>query len=246
MRLESVYYDMPGRSEFRRMARVLAFTAAQHCRDWQIRIEAIPAATPGTGTGVPQHVANTHKLAVWCDRVAAAEDGARLLLLDTDTFLTRPIDEIWQRPFDLAYATKRRPYPFNLGVLFIRVSPATRAFFEAWRTENDALFAPADPPVMRAWRAQYGGINQAAFGMLQARGRLHGLQVAELSCREWNCEDSAWTKFDPSVTRIVHVKAALRRQIFGRDGISIDLAPLVERWRALERESEQYARAVLT
>lgn len=243
MRIESCYFDQSGKGEFARMARVLEATLAVHGRAWQTSVVTMPSARRGHGTGVPGHIANTHKLDRWCEIVASAPEGEELLLLDADTFVTRPIDDIWAEPFDLAYATKRHGFKFNLGVLFVRVTDRTRAFFEAWRAENAALFVPTDPPVLRKWRETYGGINQAAFGQLEARGALDRLHRKPLSCVEWNCEESAWARFDPTITRIVHVKGALRRQIFNREPVTPDTAGLVNRWRTLETRLLHEARS---
>lgn len=217
------------------MARVFASTADVHCGGWRREVVELPTPEPRTGTGVRQHIDNTHKFDAWCRRVAEASDGERLLLIDADTFLLRPIDDIWDRTFDLAYAIKRQPFGLNLGVLFVRVSPKVKAFFEAWKAENAALFTPRQEPAeMRAWRMKHGGINQASFCRLRDAGGLEMFHVEHLSCREWNCEESAWERFDPKVTRIVHVKGSLRRQVFNREPVSF--GRLVGLWKELEEQ----------
>lgn len=234
-RLEACYFGMA--PSMARMAAVLEMTAAHHCADWDRSVRRIVPGRYRSAAGVSSHTANTQKLEVWVQTVHEAPDGARLLLLDADTALVRPLDPIWDRPFDLAFAVKERPFPCNLGVMFVRVSPATRDLFAAWWAENLALLSGSS---VTAWRKRYGGINQAAFCQLREAGGLAGLQVEELSCLEWNCEDSAWASFAPEVTRILHVKAALRRALFQPPlRPSVNLVHAARWWRETEKRVGQ-------
>lgn len=241
MRIESCYFSSAHSDEFMRLARVLDLTAAVHCANWDRHIEMGPRAPLRGGTGVALHIANTHKLTHWCARIEAAADGDRVLLIDADTFILRSLDEVWHAPFDLAYTTRPHHVPFNLGVIFVRVSARTRAFFDAWRDENARIFQPGN--AQQVWRTRFGGVNQAAFGALLESGRLADLTLHKLPCLEWNCETSQWAAFDPAVTRIVHVNGALRRQIFHRERPTAELEPLVNRWRALERQIKNARRS---
>jgi len=238
-RLEAVYFDDGPYDDFARLARVLEHTADQHCGGWRRAITRLDP--PRRRAGSSSMVANTVKLNRWCDLVASAEDGEQILLLDTDTALLRAIDAIWERPFDVAYATKVHDFQFNLGVFFLRVTARVRTLFETWRAENARLFRTwsEDP----TWRTRYGGVNQASFGSLIQTGALEGVDVCELACAEWNCEESAWPAFDPAVTRILHLKGALRRSVFHRQTPPADLLPAVSAWRQLDRESRRGAKA---
>lgn len=233
-RLESCYFDETPERAFTRMAGVLAVTAARHCPGWQRRIEAFPSAGLRSPIGIPSHEHNTQKLARWVELVQTAEDGEHILLLDADTCILRSLDDAWAEPFDLAYTTKRRPFPFNLGVLFVRVSEPVRAFFRDWREENDRLFR--EPGKHFEWRQRSGGVNQASFQILLDRGGLDRLAVKKLPCAEWNCEESTWETFNPALARVLHVKGALRRAIFGRPQGRPELVPLMKIWRDLDRE----------
>lgn len=202
-----------GTREIGRLAAVLTATAAAHCGGWDRRIEAIGPPRYTSAAGLRSHEANTAKLAWWRARVHEAPDGAEVLLIDADTAILHPLDAVWASSFDLAFATKTGgPFPRNLGVLFVRVSPRTRAFVDAWWDQNLRLLAVETGH--QAWRKRWGGINQSAFGRLEEQGALAGLAIAELGCAEWNCEESAWAAFDPATTRILHVKGELRRALF--------------------------------
>lgn len=220
---------------WRRLSRVLTHTAAAHCEGWEIRIEAV---TPPAGLrthGIPAHVDNTHKLAWWADRVRECADGDQVLLIDADTAILRSLDDIWQQPFDVAY-TVRSGFiaPFNAGVVFLRASDRTRAFMDRWVVLNDQIQRITTKP----WRKRYGGVNQASLAELLNETDAMGVQLRQLSCREWNCEDSAWAHYESDVTRILHVKSELRRACLTTLPICEPAwKPLISLWRGLEADA---------
>jgi hypothetical protein len=213
-----------------RLARVLAYSARQHCPTWSI--EVTPIGAPVRRLPVSEAFqANTVKLDEWTRVVLAAADGEELAILDADTLVTGPLESVWTIPFDVAI-TRRPPqamYPYNAGVVFVRVSPVSRAFFRAWCDENRLMLA--DRGRHLPWKRQYGGINQAALGAILHQP--HAAAVRDLPCPIWNCEDESWPLFT-SDTRIVHIKSALRRALFHQAPLSPTLAPLAQRWRQAE------------
>lgn len=233
-RLESVYFadDPREREHWIRLARVLRSSAAQHCPDWRVTIAQLP---PGPQLSVAAGLAaNTYKLDHWCALVEQAPDGDGLLLIDADTMILRPLDPIWDVPFDLAYTTKPTTrFPFNAGVIFVRVSEPARTFMRAWRDENRRLLR--DQAALRIWRRQYGGMNQAALGSVLTTPHAKAITIRQVPCVEWNCEDATWAAFDPAITRIVHVKSTLRRAVLGFAPAQKPLLPLIAQWRACER-----------
>jgi hypothetical protein len=233
--LASVYFGQGvAGGEFRRLARVLEYSALRHAPAWRRQIRELPPPTAyRSALGVPAHEHNSAKLDSWRDTIAAAEDGDRVLLLDADTMITGELDPAWDSVFDLAITSAAARLPFNAGVVFVRVSPRTRGFLEQWAAVNRSFLS--DAPALRPWRFKYAGINQAALGFMLERAA-HGCQVATLPGAIWNCEDSTWREFDPARTRIVHVKSDLRRAVF-RGMPARHLAPLVAAWRALEHDA---------
>lgn len=232
-RIEAVWF---GNGKYERMAKVFEATARAHCSNWDVnlrrieeqQIEAHRAANKG-------HVANTQKLEDWNAIVQDAPAGSRILLIDTDTFFVNPIDDIWDQDFDIAYTVKRSQFPFNLGVIFLRATDASKAFFAAWTQNNRVMLQKK--VIHRQYRDRFGGINQASFGRTIETQAVRGVNLLGIPCATWNCEDSAWNSFDPGKTRIVHVKSALRRALFDndRDAMAKPGVPrLVEMWKALE------------
>lgn len=233
-RIEACYFNNEA-GEWGRMARVLDFTARRHCPGWERRIGPIWPTDISTPTGVRAHRVNTQKLIEWNARVQAAADGDRVLLIDADTMIVNPISDIWDRPFDLAYTSKRGArFPLNGGVVFLRISARVKAFVSAWLAENLTMLE--QPAAFIPWRRTHGGVNQSSLGSVLASRRAD-LAVIELPCREWNCEDSAWATFDPAVTRVVHVKSALRRAAIDKWPADAEIQPLATLWRRAEKDA---------
>lgn len=237
-RLEACYFDA-GDGRWRRLARALEWSARQHCPDWAIHVQRLAEDLPATRHGVRSHQANTQKLDHWVAAVDAAPLGTRLLLVDADVLVLRPLDDLWADSFDLAYTTKPADarFPFNGGVLAVRVSETVRQVLHVWSDENRRMLR--DQAHHRAWSARFGGINQASFGCLLTRGVLQPLAVRELPCAEWNCEDHTWTAFDPRRTRILHIKSSLRHACWSILKPRREWQPLVDLWRAADREAHR-------
>lgn len=217
--------------EWRRLSDVLLLSLVEHCQGWFVRVESIPAR-PWSSTRSASHHANTEKLDTWNRVVQAADNGTELLLLDVDTFALRSLDALWDRAFDVAYTVRAgQRYPFNAGVIALRVNDRSRAFMARWAAENTRMYV--DRHYHRAYHRAYGGINQASLGaLLEAEDRAPTVLRTMLPCQEWNCEDTSWADFNDE-TRIVHLKSNLRMVLFHRS-VSPALQPIVRKWKAIE------------
>lgn len=233
-RLISYYFPGDAPDQFSRLARVLRFTAAAHCPEWAIEVQQIEPEPCRAADGTAAYEHNTQKLDAWAAAVGAAADGERILLIDADTMIARPLDDVWADSFDLAYTVRplRTRLPLNAGVIFLRVSDRTRAFLARWRDENRRMLR--DRLHHQAWRTRYGGINQAALGAVLESEAVRGVSLLQLPCVEWNCEDSTWADFDPNRTRIVHLKSSLRMAVFHGHS-SAGLKPIITAWRRQEQ-----------
>lgn len=232
-RLEACYFPAKYDSRWKRLARVLETSAHRECTEWDVQVRAI---TPAPEQGLRAYASNTQKLESWAAQVAAAADGDRLLLIDADMVILRPIDDIWDRPFDVAYTIRPRRFPLNGGVVFLRISDRVRRLLADWTRENRRLLT--EQTASDVWPQRYGGINQASLATLLPEADARGIALLQLPCAEWNCEDTTWAKFNPAVTRILHVKSALRRQALGLEPTTPELEPLVAIWRRCERQDE--------
>ncbi len=236
--LYSVWFESASK-QYARLARVLDRTARKHCPGWDVRVEKVDPPEVTTPTGTQSFADNSWKLGYWTRAVTDAPDGAEILLVDSDTFVTRDLSPLWDIDFDVAITVRETArFPLNGGVVAVRVNSTTRKFMEAWLGMDRQFLA--NPAEHRPWRRKYGGMNQSSLGyMLELSSPFsEQFNVARLPCLEWNCEDTSWARFDPEVTRIVHVKSALRMAVFGI-GPRRDVRHLASMWHALEAVDPQ-------
>lgn len=250
--LYSCWFHVPDKGAhpgewYTRHARVLEHTARVNTPGWDVRVTRIGPPPPrraarGGGSAV-SYVYNTHKLEDWLRATEACQDGDRLLLIDSDTMILKPLDPVWEQDFDVAYTEKRgrTRLPLNGGVVFVRVSPRSRDFMRAWFRWNLKLLS--DGPLHRRYWQTYAGMNQAALGALLENEGPSLATVGTLRCEEWNCESAMWATFDPeNPPRIVHVKGALRRGLMGtRDKTAL----LTDQRRQIADVWWEYERAAL-
>jgi hypothetical protein len=231
--LFSVWFPGAG-DQYPRMARVLAHTARLFAPTWSIRVEAIPRGAL-VSRASQAAMDNSWKLEHWARAVEEAPDGAGVLLLDADTFVTAPLDPLWGIDFDFAYTVRDSDlFPLNGGVVAVRANERSRAFMRVWQRRDREMLRDLD--LREPWRRRYGGQNQAALGSLLEGPEVARLDVARLPCWEWNCEDLSWRRFGPG-TRIVHVHSALRATVFHFGATTPALVPLAALWRRREREA---------
>lgn len=229
--------------QYPRLARVLDYTARLFAPSWEVRVEEIPRAALSSRASKAS-ADNSWKLEHWARAVDAAPDGSGVLLLDSDTFLTAPIDSLWSYDFDLAYTVRdASPFPLNGGVVAVRANERSRAFMHAWHRRDREMLRNLE--FREPWRRRYGGQNQAALGSLLEGPEVERLNVAKLPCWEWNCEDCSWSRFGEQ-TKIVHVHAALRATVFHFGPTTPALVPLASLWRSREREAEEALRILQT
>lgn len=240
-RIEACYFEAVSSASWLRLARVLEYSAGKACPGWTVHVDRITPA-PIQANARSTFIQNTQKLDHWARLVSGAPEGTRLVLMDVDIMVLRSLDDVWARDFDFAYTTKTARLPFNAGVVFLRVTDPVRAFVTEWAAENQRLLRQnPNKASSHGWRQQYGGINQGALA--HTLGTLGStLRVDTLPCAEWNCEDSSWATYDQAVTRIVHVKGALRSACLSREPANGPLATLVEKWRALSLDAARESR----
>lgn len=233
-RLEARWW---GQIQWPRLSRALEYSARAHNPDWLINVQRIAVDLPHSPLGIPSHSANTAKMSAWRRIIETSHDGDRVLLIDADTMVLRPLSDVWDTAFDFAYTGKPHTarFPFNSGVVFVRVGPKTREFFRAWEAENVRLLE--SPREHQIWRARYGGVNQAALGAMLENKIVAQMEmvIAELPCREWNNEDSAWQEFATANPRVVHLKSGLRQCVFSGTVLRPEFQQIIDTWRAIDR-----------
>ncbi|HZG43904.1 MAG TPA: hypothetical protein VEY93_13135 [Longimicrobium sp.] len=189
-------------------------------------------------------VVNTQKLDLWCRTIIAAPVGDRICLTDSDTFLVNSRGDAWDLDFDIAYTVRDYIIPINAGVLFVRVTPESKAFMQRWRDVNAAMYP--DVPYHLRWKEKYGGMTPGERGQHPRERRPR----AEPSHPPLPRVESRGPGLGRAVTRVLHVKSGLRELIFRGDvgppqypgWTNAMLMPLADRWKALEREAEEAAK----
>lgn len=236
-RLITFCFGEPG-DNYRRMADVLEYTAHQHCPGWSIEVNEMPRAPIEHYSEAPENfIFNVQKVDAWADAVQQAEDGDRLCILDCDTMILGPLDPVWDREFDFAYTGKRGKLVLNSGVIFVRVSATSRRFVRAWAKMSHDMIA--DIGLHRMWRRKSPGMTQPALTALLRSSFMRRLEIniLELDCQTWNCEESGWGQFNKDV-RILHIKGHLRSATFGGAVTArrLRLAHLARLWHSTEAE----------
>ena len=216
-----------------KLASVLAYTASVHCPTWHRDIQV----TDTIGAG-PQ----AEKIDRWCRAVEEAVDGTPLLLMGGDTYIRKPLDDLWDQPFDVAYTARDRARsvsPLNADVIAVRASRATRSWLRQWEaTFLTVVHGPVER--WREYRKNYGSLDQRALADHIAHERV--LKILALPCREWNCERSEWARYGPD-TRIVHLQNPLRTTLTtdrpwpDGDPRAQYTAGIIDEWRRLAREA---------
>lgn len=247
-RLYSCWFEVAGPGAwpatwYERHARVLEYSARVNSPGWTVDVRKIGRPTPRRaalgGGSTSSYIYNTHKLEDWWGAVRDAADGDRILLIDADTMILRPLDPVWDTPFDVAITVKTgvTRLPMNAGVVFVRVNPRSRVYIEAWWTWNLRLLGNRQEHLR--YRRTYAGMNQAALGALMEHEGPRLATVAELRCEQWNCETATWATYDAgNQPRIVHVKGCMRRGIMAPTSYRLTdpkRRAIADEWLRLER-----------
>lgn len=228
MRVYSCYF---GGGRFEAMARALGASIAANAPGCEAVIESV--APPKV---INTYHSNTEKLGHWRRAVDALPDGERLVLLDSDTLVLRPLAAAFDAFASPVALTSKGPavarMRYNCGVVFIRGGPEARAFFAQWQAVNDRLFA--DRAAHTPLEGRHGGMNQAAWGAMREQKDPTAAHVADLPCAVWNaCYPPLWSAAT-EIAHIVHYKSDLRASIFTAGARYPDLVAL---WRKYERIS---------
>lgn len=238
MRLETVIFNLS--SKFARMARVLTASAAVNSPLAPLTVHRLTEDDSEIGAlratiRRKKLLDNARKTKHHKRIIQAARDGELLGMLDVDMLVTGDLTEIAGRDFDVAVTLKPpgSVYWFNSGVVFVRVSEATRWLYRRWYDTVCGLLV--DPIEREYWRGGYGGINQSAFGKLMETGELQGLNILELPCAEWNSIRETWHEFDDR-TKAVHLLGQLQTACLRcyRGQPNTAIAALTRIWKSYE------------
>lgn len=212
-RLECVYF---GTREYIRLAKVLELSAKTYLPNWDINVRkvdghSLKAALSSKYVRKELFPNNAHKALEWSKIVQSAEEGDRILLIDADTFIRSPLDEIWNFDFDYARTVRDYKWPWNSGVMFLRINERTKKLFELITKETFKMLN--DAAYHEVYEEQYGGIHQAATSAVIERNEILNLHVLDIPCKIWNAEHTSRTLEDLKYAKIVHLLPSGRKKL---------------------------------
>lgn len=245
MRLETVVFPTSKFHRYRRMVDVLRLSVAENSPATPLSVH-MPSSDDGAIFDIARHeckrawIENCRKAKHHAQIIREAKAGELLCMIDADAMVLRPLECIENLEFDVAYTSRPADssgWRINSGVYFVRISDATKRFFD--ELEQVSMVMLADEVLHHEWRTEYsyGGLHQSAFGYMLKHFESPILKFCSLPCAEWNCVDGIWsTAADP---RIVHIMGQLRDCCFRKlTGGGPALQKLVERWRSYDHVAE--------
>ena len=175
-------------------------------------------------------IVNTLKTKYHNEIVQNAKDGELLCLMDLDMAVFGDMFPAGEGDFDLGYTVRPERARINSGIMWVRISPKTKDWYQKWYKTVLSFFD--DLKKFRPLKVQYGGINQAALGLMLAKP--HDLKLKELPGVIWNCTPGSYRKFNPE-TKVIHLlnNAQVLHQTRNGPGHKVAKA-----WLALEKESK--------
>lgn len=201
------------RDSYIRLARVMEKSLNKYSPGIELQIHRgiIDSKIRNMGRGRDQTILhNTLKSVHFTEIIQQCKIGELVGMIDCDTMILNPLDDIVKEDFDLAIT--HRPdgskMKFNTGVVFCRVSKKIKKLYENWGIV--ALEMLEDKSFFDDWKDGYGGINQTSLGYLLENGYADKLNVVKLDCAIWNCENTTWHRFNPQKTKVVHLLGMLR------------------------------------
>lgn len=240
MRLESILFG--DSKAYARMAKVFQYTAQLNSPNTPLTLhhlkcddhKLIEIATSEFVDAHEAWVDNARKTKHHCNIVQNAKNGDEICLIDCDTFILHDLSEIQNYDFDIMLTSRRgmSRYPFNSGVVFVRVNEKTKEWYRQWYKNVKELMV--DKKLMNKFHRAYGGINQSALGMLLRSD--HYLKVKNVPCWIWNCASDVHGYFDIRKTKVVHVNGQLRHVLVHNASQGSEVVmKLASIWRGYEQ-----------
>jgi hypothetical protein len=199
MKFVSVYFSNP---IFTQLAENLKYSIRKFHPNASIDFVVLDQPIHSRRDSEWQRKANHLKLIEWAKRV---ED--KTVLLDADTLLLQPIEEIFEADFDLCYTKRPETHhiPFNSGVVF--VNSGAKEFMQKW-LEIDCQMG-VDKRLWLKYNKKAFGFNQASFQYC-LENHFDLCNIMKVPTYIYNsCDPIDWNK-NADKAKIVHIKSTLR------------------------------------
>lgn len=236
MKIVGVVFDYAEKSDYARLARVWEESARQTNQHAEIVLHKIePPQTVKRNTGLSS---NNHKFKVWNAEIQAANNGDLIVLTDVDLMILADLRPAFKGDFDIGVTRRTaQSWPINAGVVFVRVSDASKRFIERWGEVDQKMYE--DEVFHEPYKRKYKGQNQAALGYLRENNDT-GAVVQELPCAVWNACNEDYVHFKLGTTKVVHIKSTLRHAILGKTrGVPSKMKPICKLWKAFESAAKE-------
>lgn len=242
MKLHSVYFGSS--KSYERFAQTLQYSATKNSPNTPLIIHSIseenlPFKPARSGIGPSRHdYINTIKTIFHNQIMQQAEDGELVGMLDLDLLILGDLSAAEEGDYDLGVTTRPQKSTINSGVVFVRVSPKTKSWYQDWCDRVLALFR--EPQKLRRLKARYAGINQSALGLKLTEK--HDLKIKEFPGVIWNCTPINYIKFSPE-TKVLHLLEEgrfIKRNLQNSRG---KLHKVQQVWGQIEMESKEVQHA---
>lgn len=235
MKIFGVQFDYGESNDYDRLAAVFAKSVELNCPAAELTIARIDAPTEvKSAKGM---TSNHSKFKVWERFVSEQSDGEHVVLMDVDMMVLgdlRPAFKLANFDIGLTRRTTTK-WPYNGGVIFVRVNQKSKAFIQTWGQIDDQMYR--EPAMHDPYKLVYKGQNQASLGWMVE----HNTETAivEFPCVKWNACNEDWATLNLAETVAVHIKSNLRWACLGKTGRPSKLRHVVNAWRAIAAKVDE-------
>jgi hypothetical protein len=103
------------------------------------------------------------KMASYCRAVELVPPGSELVLIDCDTLLCAPLDELFDDEFDLCFTWKEDGFPLNSGVVLARMNEPFRTFLDSWNELTQSILHDPTRLALAVTRAGFSNSSSAEW-----------------------------------------------------------------------------------
>lgn len=234
MKILGVQFDYGERDDYARLASVFEKSVRQNCPTAELTIERMTA--PKETKRNKGMTSNHEKFKVWNRFVQEADRGENIILMDVDMLVLADMAAAFEEEFDIGLTRRTSTsWPYNGGVVFVKVNGTSRAFVKRWGEIDAQMYA--DSKFHDPYKKAYKGQNQASLGWMVEHNE-PGAVIHEFPCAVWNACNEDWLRLNLDHTRAVHIKSTLRHYCLGRtQGMPSKMRHICKRWREYEAQS---------
>ena len=117
------------------------------------------------------------KVRFFYDALRGLRDESRVVFIDCDTLVLRPLDWVFNsNEFDIAVTWKPAGYPLNSGVLLARSTASTKRFLLQWSEQTQELLSDSEKE--RFATRGFGGADQFTLATLIGAQRTQNCDVS--------------------------------------------------------------------